>query len=213
MRVRKKKWTTTELSTNERVITDNELQKGKWNEYFNNNNPIYLEIGCGKGRFITKTAELNPNINFVAIERQKHVICSATRKAKEENINNIAFMIADIKDLSLFFNENELSRIYINFCDPWENKKKWAKRRLTHVNFLDVYKTLLINNGEIFFKTDNKSLFEFSLNQFCERDWKLRNICLDLLNSDFEGNIMTEYEEKFSGRGMNIHRLEAINRK
>ena len=107
-----------------------------------------------------------------------------------------------------FFEPGEIKRLYINFCDPWP-KKKWYKRRLTYRDFLEKYKLLFGESGEIFFKTDNTILFEFSLNEFCADDWKLSNISLDLHNSDYEGNIMTEYEEKFSNKGFNIYRLEA----
>jgi len=115
-------------------------------------------------------------------------------------------------DLDKYFDVNEISRIYINFCDPWENKKKWAKRRLTYVKFLDLYAKILTDKGEIFFKTDNEKLFEFSLNQFAEKDFLLKNITFDLHNSDLAENIMTEYEEKFSSKGINIFRLEAYKR-
>ena len=117
-------------------------------------------------------------------------------------------MVIDVKDLTSYFEVGEIKRIYINFCDPWHRKRKWAKRRLTHRNFLSLYESLFGKSGEIFFKTDNRHLFEFSLNEFADKGWRLKNISLDLLNSDYEGNIMTEYEEKFSSEGFPIYRLE-----
>lgn len=207
MRVRKKPWAEEELNTNKHVIDKPEIYKGKWAEYFGNVNPIYVEIGCGKGRFISQNSIVNPNINFVGIERQSTVIAVAARRLNDE-MKNIALICGKVENLSDFFEEGELKRLYINFCDPWP-KKKWAKRRLTYRGFLENYKKIFGNEGEIFFKTDNRELFEFSLNEFCENDWKLSQISLDLHNRGMEGNIMTEYEEKFSDKGMPIYRCEA----
>ncbi len=209
MRARRKPWTEKELASNERIIDNAEAYKGKWNEYFSNNNPIHIEIGCGKGRFITQTAEKNANINYIAIEREPHVIVTGARNSRELSCH-LAFIVGDVKNLLLYFEPKEISRIYINFCDPWQNRKKWHKRRLTHESFLNLYRELFgKEKGEIHFKTDNQELFEFSLNQFSNNNWRLRNISLDLHNSNYEGNIMTEYEEKFSNKGMPIFRCEA----
>lgn len=214
MRLRKKPWADEELNTNDRLIKMPEEYKGKWKELFGNNNPIHIEIGTGKGQFLTSMSLLNPNINYIAIERQTNVIVSALKKGREKGVGkNIVFFVADVKELLNYFEEDEIERIYINFCDPWPNKKKWAKRRLTHKNFLNLYEKLFKNGGEIFFKTDNTLLFEFSLNEIAEKGWKLKNISLDLHNSSFEGNVKTEYEEKFSGKGMPIYRLEAYYNK
>lgn len=214
MRLRKKPWGDNELNTNDRFIKQPELNKGKWKEVFGNENPIHIEIGTGKGQFITTTSILNPNINYIAIERQTNVIVSALKKGREKGVGkNIVFFVADVKELLNYFEPEEIERIYINFCDPWPNKKKWAKRRLTHKNFLNLYESLFVNGGEVFFKTDNRLLFEFSLNEFADKGWRLHNISLDLHNSDFEGNVKTEYEEKFSSIGMPIYRLEGYYRK
>ncbi len=214
MRLRKKPWGEEELKTNDRFIHNPEINKGKWKEVFGNDNPIHIEIGTGKGQFITSTSLVNPNINYIAIERQTNVIVSALKKGREKGVGkNIVFFVADVKELLNYFDEDEIQRIYINFCDPWPNKKKWAKRRLTHKNFLNLYETLFKSGGEVFFKTDNRLLFEFSLNEFADKGWRLHNISLDLHNSDFEGNIKTEYEEKFSGLGMPIYRLEGYYKK
>lgn len=214
MRLRKKPWGDNELNTNDRFIHKPEENKGKWKEIFGNDNPIHIEIGTGKGQFLTTMSLLNPNINYIAIERQTNVIVSALKKGREKGVGeNIVFFVADVKELLNYFEPEEIDRIYINFCDPWPNKKKWAKRRLTHKNFLNLYEALFINGGEVFFKTDNRLLFEFSLNEFADKGWRLHNISLDLHNSDFEGNVKTEYEEKFSGIGMPIYRLEGYYKK
>nr|WP_317357361.1 tRNA (guanosine(46)-N7)-methyltransferase TrmB [uncultured Tyzzerella sp.] len=214
MRLRKKPWGDNELNTNDRFIHNPEENKGKWKEIFGNDNPIHIEIGTGKGQFLTTMSLLNPNINYVAIERQTNVIVSALKKGREKGVGkNIVFFVADVKELLNYFEPKEIDRIYINFCDPWPNKKKWAKRRLTHKNFLNLYEELFPNGGEVFFKTDNTLLFEFSLNEFADKGWRLHNISLDLHNSSFEGNVKTEYEEKFSGKGMPIYRLEAYYKK
>jgi len=215
MRIRKKPWAENEFNTNKNYIENAEVYKGRWKDFFKNDNPIHIEIGCGKGQFITTMSKLNKNINYIAIERQSMVIVSALKKGREKNIGeNLVFFTADVQNLNDFFTEGEIKRIYINFCDPWPNKKKWAKRRLTHRNFLKLYGEIFGESGEIHFKTDNRILFEFSLNEFSsQKNWQMKNISLDLHNSDFEGNVMTEYEEKFSGKGQPIFRLEADYKK
>lgn len=210
MRIRKKPWAEAELENNSRVIKEALEYKGKWAEFFGNNNPIYVEVGCGKGGFVTKNAEAYPNINFVGIERQQSVIAVAARRT-EESLPNLALLWENARNLSDLFEVGEFQRLYINFCDPWP-KKRMYKRRLTYREFLQSYREVMGGLGEVFFKTDNRDLFEFSLNEFCADDWKLSSISLDLHNSDFEGNIMTEYEAKFSAEGMPIYRLEARSR-
>lgn len=184
--------------------------RGKWSEELCFNRPVYLEIGCGKGRFITETALENPDIFFLAMEREAHVLVTALEYAKEKDCKNVLFLNADAAMLQEIFSQGELTRIYINFCDPWPPKKQ-AKRRLTHRNFLTQYKTVLSDGGEIHFKTDNERLFEFTLNEMSEFSLGLRNISLDL-HASGAPNIMTEYEEKFSALGMKIYRLEAFFR-
>lgn len=215
MRLRKKPWAENEIAANKNYIKEPRSFKGRWKDVFGNENPIHIEVGCGKGQFITDMSILNPDVNYAAVERQDMVIVSALKKGREKNVDaNLAFFSADVKDLRDFFDEGEAQRIYINFCDPWPNKKKWAKRRLTHRNFLKIYEDVFGIKGEIFFKTDNRVLFEFSLNEFEERDnWKMKNISLDLHSGNLEGNVTTEYEDKFSGRGMPIFRLEAYYNK
>ncbi|MEA4972647.1 tRNA (guanine-N(7)-)-methyltransferase [bioreactor metagenome] len=207
MRIRKKSWEGGELSTNKKLVHEPEEYKGKWKEYFGNDKPIYAEIGCGKGKFVIQNAIENPNINFIGIERQTTIMAIAARKTNDE-MHNIALIRGDAETLADIFEPAELSRIYLNFSDPWP-KKRWAKRRLTHRHFLEIYKSLLGGDKEIYLKTDNTVFFESSLNEFCETGWRLSNISLDLHNSGIEGNIMTEYEERFSSLGQPIYRLEA----
>ena len=200
------------LSYKDYVLRDNiEALKGKWNEKFNNNNPIHVEFGTGRGKFITTLATQNPDINYIAFEIKEEVLIKGVEKAVEANLNNILFAWADVKNILDYFDEDELSRVYVNFCDPWP-KKRWAKRRLTHTNFLNMYEKVLNENGELHFKTDNQNLFEFSLNEISANDWQLKNISLDLANSDFE-NVTTEYEDKFMSYGMKIYRCEAKKHK
>ncbi len=209
MRMRKKKNCDIRLEKCESLwIKNPEELKGKWNDLFGNSNPIHIEIGCGKGQFITGMAEQNPDINYVAIDVVPDVLVIALEKATAKEIKNVRFIIADAAKLCDYFEQFEISRIYLNFSDPWK-KKKQAKRRLTHKNFLDIYKKLLKNGDFIYFKTDNRPLFEFSLNSFAEENFKMQNITFDLHNSGYEGNVMTEYETRFSEQGMPIYRVEA----
>lgn len=188
------------------VLTPEEHQ-GKWQQYFGNNNPIYIELGIGRGRFITTLAQNNPQINYIGLELKEEVLLVAVKKAVEEGLNNIAFIWGDVKELANYFSPEELERIYINFCDPWP-KNRWAKRRLTHRGFLAIYQRLLNSQGQIHFKTDNKELFEFSLNELAGDKWQLQNITLDLYRNPLEDNVATEYELKFKEQGMEIYRLE-----
>ena len=215
MRVRKKEWAENELQINSLIVENGPENKGHWKHIFGNENPVFVEIGCGKGGFLVETARRNPNINFIGLEREKMVIVSGARTIRESNengekINNVRFVRFDATNLSEIFEIGEIGRIYLNFSDPWPRRKKWAKRRLTHRNFLENYKTLLSGDKEIHMKTDNRILFEFSLNEFAATGWGLKNISLDLHSSDFaEENVVTEYEAKFSAKGMPIFRLEA----
>lgn len=175
---------------------------------FTGSNPLHIEIGCGKGRFITQTALANPDIRYIAIEKVSNVIVLAMEKAKEADIDNLRFMRGNFQDLAESFPDKSVDRIYLNFSDPWP-KKGYAKRRLTHGGFLEIYKRILKDNGEICFKTDNRELFDFSLESFPENGFSLSDVTYDLHNSDFKGNIMTEYEQRFSEQGFPICRLVA----
>ena len=173
------------------------------------NKKTYLEIGCGKGKFIIENAEKNPDINYIAVEKVSDVILLAAEKANNKQLMNIKFMICDAKGLNEIFPEHSVDRIYLNFSDPWP-KAGHYKRRLTYKAFLDVYKQILKTDGAIFFKTDNIGLFEFSLESFTADGWRLENVTYDLHNSEFaEENIMKEYEKNFSEKGFKINRLEA----
>ena len=205
MRARKKKWAPGELENNPRILRDVDAYKSL-KDYFNDTRPLHLEIGCGKGRFITETSRTSPEINFIAIEREAVILAAAARLAESSQAGSLIFVLADVNDLADYFNPGDISRLYINFCDPWPGKKNRAKRRLTHDNFLQKYQQLQI--PEIFFKTDNRQLFEFSLESLNRCGWLIENISLDLHADNMEGNIKTEYEEKFSALGP-IYRLEA----
>ena len=175
---------------------------------FLNHHPLHMEIGCGKGRFITTLASLNPDIHYIASEMIANIIVLAAEKAKEMELKNIRFVSGNVQYMADAIPNGSVDRIYLNFSDPWP-KDRHAKRRLTHKNFLDLYEKLLTPGGEVHFKTDNRALFDFSLESFRENGWELDEVTFDLHNSGFEGNIMTEYEEKFSGLGFTINRLVA----
>ena len=183
--------------------------KGAWKDVFGNENPIHLEIGCGKGKFITEMALAYPDINFIALERVENIIVLAMEKAIRLELPNVRFLTIDAHTLTDVFAENEVERIYLNFSDPWP-KKRHAKRRLTSPAFLPIYRTILAPNGRIWMKTDNVSLFEYSIQSFQDNGYTLENVTDDLHHSDFSPNIMTEYELNFSSKGFPIHRLEAI---
>lgn len=209
MRMRKKKNCAARIERCGDIrITNPEEHKGMWKAVFGNDNPIHLEIGCGKGSFVVGMAKLHPDVNFIAIEKVEDVIVMAMEKAVENDVPNVRFMDLDAERIEDFFEKGEIERIYLNFSDPWK-KSKQAKRRLTHKNFLDRYKNILNNGDYIWFKTDNRKLFEFSLNSFAKENFKMQNITLDLHNSAFEGNVVTEYEQRFLDLGQPIYRLEA----
>ena len=201
MRARKKKHGAERLE----AVSDIFIEK----PILDKNKKTYVEIGCGKGKFIIENAEKNPDINYIAIEKVPDVILLAAEKVKEKKLENVRFMMCDAKGLNEIFEEKSVDRIYLNFSDPWP-KAKHYKRRLTYKTFLDVYRFILKDEGAIHFKTDNIGLFEFSLEQFAQDSWRLENVCFDLHNSEFASdNIMTEYEKNFSEKGFKINRLEA----
>ena len=212
MRMRKKKNLDARWERCVRYLVEKpEDMKGKWKEIFGNGNEIHLEIGCGKGGFITGMAKKYPDVNFIAVEKVRDVMVMAMEKSSAAELENVVFMDMDAEKIEDVFEKGEVNRIYLNFSDPWK-KNKQAKRRLTHKRFLDRYKNVLPAGGYVWFKTDNRALFEFSLNSFAEEDFKMRNISLDLHNSKFEDNVMTEYETRFSEMGMPIYRVEAMYR-
>lgn len=209
MRLRNKPGATEELLQHPTTVIQNaEMRKGKWHEVFGNNNPIHIEVGTGKGQFLTGMSQLHPNINYIGVEKYDSVIITALERIQEKKIQNFKLLNEDVINITNYFEPGELDRVYINFTDPWP-KNRHEKRRLTYEGFLKMYEQIMKKNGEIHFKTDNQGLFEYSLHSFSKFGMILNNVSLDLHNSDFEGNIMTEYEEKFSRKGMRIYRCEA----
>lgn len=197
------------------VIHDMQGKKGKWSEVFGNENPVHIEVGMGKGRFIMDMAALNPDINFVGIEMYDSVLIRALQKMEEKEENktlpkNLFFMRMDARELPLVFEKGEVAKIYLNFSDPWP-KERHAKRRLTSRQFFERYDQILAAQGVVEFKTDNRALFDFSLEEIPEAGWKLLEYTFDLHHDRKmnEGNVMTEYEEKFSSQGNPIHKLIA----
>lgn len=177
-------------------------------EIFGNDNPVYLEVGCGKGGFACTFAKQNPNVNIVCIEKVKNVIVLACETAKEMNLKNIVFINCAAEYLQSYLPAKAFEGIFLNFSCPYP-KKSYASHRLTSDRFLNIYKELLKDGAPICQKTDNMHFFEFSIESFSKNGYELSNISLDLHGSDFEGNIVTEYEEKFSSQGFPIYRLEA----
>jgi len=175
---------------------------------FSNDFPIHIEIGMGKGKFVYTKALLNPKINYIGIERFDSVIVRALEKVIEEPLSNLMLLRTDASDLREIFSNKSIERIYLNFSDPWP-KDRHAKRRLTHKNFLNIYKDLLKEDCEVHFKTDNKDLFQFSYEELTNYPMNITYMELDLHNSDFKGNVMTEFEEKFSRLGNKIYKLTA----
>ena len=184
------------------VVTQEKTVKGNWLSRFNENNPIHIEIGCGKGRFIIEMAKRYPDINFIGIELQTSVIVTALEKQIEEKLPNLQLLQANANELRDYFEEDEVDRIYLTFSDPWP-KNRHEKRRLTYKDFLTIYKAILKPEGELHFKTDNQGLFEYSLVSFSQFGTLLKEVYLDLHQTDQE-NVMTEFEEKFSKKGNRI---------
>ena len=184
------------------VILDPIQYKSRFHELFLNDNPIYIEIGMGKGDFIYEMALRNPNINFIGIEKFPSVLAAAINKVnKKDKLDNLKFMHYDAIALTEVFDDHEVDHLYLNFSDPWP-KKRHSKRRLTSSAFLDVYKKILVNEGKIEFKTDNRGLFEYSLISINDYQMNLDYVSLDLHHSpEMENNVMTEYERKFSVNG------------
>ncbi|RBW71424.1 tRNA (guanosine(46)-N7)-methyltransferase TrmB [Bacillus taeanensis] len=209
MRLRNKPWAKDKLAEHSNIVIHNpEQYKGQWNKYFGNDYPIYIEVGTGKGRFVTEMAKQYPDVNFIGVELQPSVIVGALDLILEEQPPNVRLLNQNAEDLPHFFDKGEVSRVYLNFSDPWP-KNRHEKRRLTYESFLAVFQSILQEKGEIHFKTDNQGLFEYSLHSFSKYGMILNNVSLDLHNSDFESNVMTEYEEKFSNKGNRIYRCEA----
>lgn len=185
-------------------------EKGRWHLIFGNENPIHIEIGMGKGQFIMKLAKEHPDINYIGIERYSSVLLRALQKMEIEPLPNIRFLCMDASIITEVFDKEEVAKIYLNFSDPWP-KERHAKRRLTSRQFFERYDKILAGNGVVEFKTDNDDLFAFSMEEVAEAGWTLDAHTFDLHHDPVlnEGNVMTEYEEKFSSLGHPIHKLIA----
>lgn len=188
------------------IILNPKEYKGKWNDLFGNNNPIYIEIGMGKGKFIIENAIKYKNINFIGIEKYDTVIAKALKKVENHKMENLKLIRIDAKELNDVFNK-EIDLIYLNFSDPWP-KERHKKRRLTHEKFLKIYDELFKKDKCIILKTDNKSLFEYSVCSFSNYGYIIKNINVDLHNSDENDIITTEYEDKFVNNGNIIYKIE-----
>ena len=193
------------------VIHEPKEKKGTWKEIFGNDHPIHIEIGMGKGQFIIEMAKRNPEINYVGIERDSTVLVKALRKREQEELGNLYFMCMDARLLAEVFAPGEVAKIYLNFSDPWP-KDRHAGRRLTSPQFMAVYNQFLAADGSVEFKTDNRELFDYSLEAIPEAGWKISASTFDLHhNAEMnEGNVMTEYETKFSAEGKPICKLITV---
>lgn len=210
MRLRNIKGADEAVKASRFVVQDPKSQKGQWKSLFPTEAPIHIEIGMGKGQFIMAMALAHPEINYIGMERYSSVLYRALQKMEEAPLPNLLFICGDAAECMEMFDEGELARIYLNFSDPWP-KDRHAKRRLTSSQFLERYDQILAADGQIEFKTDNTGLFDFSLEEIEKSKWFLTAKSYDLHHDAVlnEGNIMTEYEEKFSSKGNPIHKLIA----
>ena len=199
------------ILNSEYCIKNPEEQKGHWQDCFETAQPLHIEIGMGKGRFIMDTAALHPDINYIGIERYSSVLLRALQKMEQNPLPNIKFICMDAADVAEVFAKDEVDRIYLNFSDPWP-KDRHAKRRLTSPDFMTVYDQILAADGTVEFKTDNKGLFDYSLEAIPEAGWTITAHTFDLHHDPVmcAGNVMTEYEEKFSSMGNPICKLIAM---
>jgi tRNA (guanine-N7-)-methyltransferase len=208
MRLRNKPWAKERIEEYPQYIVPNpEEFRGRWTEAFAKAQPLHIEVGTGKGRFVTEMAKAHPDINYIGIELFDSVIVAALDRLIEAELPNLKLLNVNASDLEKYFTKNDVDRVYLNFSDPWP-KTRHEKRRLTYKDFLKSYENILVDGGEIHFKTDNQGLFEYSLMSFSAYGLLLKFLSLDLHSSSFEGNIMTEYEEKFSEKGNRIYRCE-----
>lgn len=209
MRLRNIKGSREAIASHPLVIHNPAQYKGSFQKLFPQAQPIHIEIGTGKGKFIIEQAKLHPDINYLGIEKYSSVLIRALEKIEQEPPSNLLFIRMDAEDIAEVFAFGEISQIYLNFSDPWP-KDRHAKRRLTSSRFLARYEQILASEGQIIFKTDNRPLFDFSLEQIEQSGWILGSKTYDLHHSEYlEGNIMTEYEEKFAAKGNPIHYLIA----
>ena len=212
MRLRRKPWVDEAIHAYDDFVYPkdrpaDEAERGRWQEIFGREAPLFVELGTGKGDFIRQMAERAPEVNFIGIEKQQDVLIAAARKVREKELKNVRLLVFDIAQLEKIFAPGEVDRFFVNFCDPWP-KARHAKRRLTHRSFLARYKELLVPGGKLVFKTDNRALFDFSLEEFREMGLSLHDVSYDLHGEEHPENVMTEYEKKFSGKGEKINRCE-----
>lgn len=208
MRLRNIKGAREAIEASPYVILDPENYKGRWHEVFGNDHPLRLEVGMGKGQFIMEQARRHPEVNFIGIEMYSSVLIRALQKMEEEELPNLKFLRIDARTLPECFAQGEVDRIYLNFSDPWP-KDRHAKRRLTSRQFLARYDQVLKSDGIIEFKTDNRPLFDFSLEEAKEANWHIDLCTYDLHHEEdlMQDNIMTEYEARFSAQGNPIHKM------
>ena len=212
MRLRRKPWIDDAIKEYEKFVhlSDCEGNKGNWRNLFPNPvAPLWVELGIGKGNFISRMAQLHPEINFIGIEIQIGVLYYAAKKVADAKSSNVQLLRFDVARLPDIFMAGEVDRFFINFCDPWP-KSRHAKRRLTYHKFLDEYARLLSHEGKLLFKSDNRGLFDFTLEELKNCHWQLSDVTYDLHNSDVENEAMTEYEAKFSAKGQPIFHCAAI---
>ena len=213
MRLRNIKGSREVIGASEYVVHEEETKAGTWHEIFGNDHPIYIEVGMGKGQFIMELAKRYPENNYVGIEKYSSVLLRALEKMDKEEtpLPNLVFIRMDAENIEKVFAEGEVDGIYLNFSDPWP-KDRHAKRRLTSTTFFGRYNKILKKEGKVEFKTDNRPLFEFSLEEIEAAGWKLMAHTFDLHHDEtlMKGNVMTEYEEKFSSAGNPIHKLTAV---
>lgn len=192
MRLRRKPWIPAALAEFDGLLLrPEEERRGRWHEAFGRPAPLHVEVGTGKGRFVSLMASRDPHLNYLGVEREEEVLYYAACKAREAEAANLRLLAADVSKLAELFAPGEIDRLYINFCDPWP-KKRHAKRRLTHTGFLALYRQVVKAGGEVHFKTDNRGLFEFSLEQFAEAGLPVREVTFDLAAEERADNIMTE---------------------
>lgn len=209
MRLRNVRGSRETIAVNDFVIKNETEYRGTWKDVFGNDHPVHIEIGMGKGQFITTLAQQNPDINYIGIEKYSSVLVRALEKQEKLRLPNLYFIRMEAEYVADVFAKGEVARIYLNFSDPWP-KDRHAKRRLTSKEFFTRYDQILKPDGVVIFKTDNRELFDFSVQQVPEAGWRLVNVTYDLHHSEYiEGNVMTEYEMKFAAEGKPIHRLVA----
>lgn len=209
MRLRRKPLAKKMVQEHPLVVSEPERIKGYWKNLFRNSSPVYVELGTGKGQYLARSCQNHPNINWIGVEKIEEVLLQACQKAEEIHCANLRFIWMDIQQLNQVFAAKEVDRILLHFSDPWP-KKRHAKRRLTHRNFLKSYQQILKPEGELRLKTDNEPLFRFTQEELMHCGYHVIESSSDLHHSSFaKSNVMTEYEEKFSSLGMPIYYLAA----